>query len=280
MPNDESYTRRGPDPGGYGSVAGSDEGEIRRLRELTAGREQAESPRRRPSFLPLISLLLLVVLLALVWTTEAFVLPTATISDFMIEVEAAMGSLGSGGQSPVIVPESAQESVSSDSKGSKRRPRSASTARATPGAPGAEAPAIQPDPRFAPTPSPPKPFDVEVVDSERRLEPRYTDRTVNLNLQGGRQQRVRVDPEATEGMARRPPTVLSREGSLQGSVVLRAVIDRQGRIRELAVVRGPADLIAAAIEAARHRSFQPYLQNGQPVETETLITVDFNISTH
>jgi protein TonB len=82
----------------------------------------------------------------------------------------------------------------------------------------------------------------------------------------------------TGTLTSRPPTVLTREASVQGSVVLRAVIDRQGQIRELAVVKGPADLTAAAIEAARNRRFQPYLQNGQPVETETLITVDFNIS--
>ena len=87
-----------------------------------------------------------------------------------------------------------------------------------------------------------------------------------------------VSPGELERMATRPPTVLVREGSVQGSVVLRAVIDRQGYIRELAVVRGPADMTAAAIEAARHWRFKPYLQNGQPVETETLITVDFNIS--
>ncbi len=280
MPNDESYTHRGSDPGGYGSVPGSDEGEIRHLREITAGREQAETPGPRPSFLPVISLLLLLVLLGLVWTTKAFVLPTDTIRDLMAQMETAVGSFGGGDQASVIIPASAAEPAPSDSKDKKRRTRpAASTTRATPGVPSPEEAALEPDPELAATPAPPKPFNVEVVDSERRLEPRYTERTVNLSLQGGRQQRVPVDPGTMARMATRPPTVLSREGSLQGSVVLRAVIDRQGHIRELAVVRGPADMTAAAIEAARHWRFKPYLQNGQPVETETLITVDFNIST-
>ena len=183
----------------------------------------------------------------------------------------------------MTIPASAEEPAPAEPKNGKRGKRSAASAgtrtAAGTGSTDRESADGGAEPEsLAAAPAPPRPFNVEVVDSERRLEPRYTDRTVNLSVQEGRKQRLPVEPGDLERMATRPPTVLVREGSVQGSVVLRAVIDRQGNIRELAVVRGPADMTAAAIEAARHWRFKPYLQNGQPVETETLITVDFNIS--
>jgi len=216
-----------------------------------------------------------------VWTTKAFLLPTSTISDLMIQAESMVA--GFGAEPTVTVSGSSEEPAPGDSKKAKRGKRPAGnagtrTAQGT-GSAELEPAATEGEPEeLAAAPAPPRPFNVEVVDSERRLEPRYTDRTVNLSVQGGRTQRVQVDPGSLERLSTRPPTVLVREGSVQGSVVLRAVIDRQGYIRELAVVRGPADMTAAAIEAARHWRFKPYLQNGKPVETETLITVDFNIS--
>ncbi len=283
MPDEDKYRSGSLGLGGYGSAPQSDEGEIRRLREITAGREQAESPAPRASFAPILALVLLLFLLGIVWTTKAFLLPTSTISDLMMQAESMVSGLTPGDEGTVTIPASSAEPEPDDSKNAKRGKRPAGnagsrTAQGT-GNVQLEPAATEGEPEaLAAAPAPPRPFNVEVVDSERRLEPRYTDRTVNLSVQGGRTQRVQVNPGEMERMATRPPTVLVREGSVQGSVVLRAVIDRQGYIRELAVVRGPVDMTAAAIEAARHWRFKPYLQNGRPVETETLITVDFNIS--
>ncbi|MGH9555344.1 MAG: energy transducer TonB [Terriglobales bacterium] len=274
LPDEEKYSHGKLGLGGYGSAQQSDESEIKRLREITAGREQAEAPAPKGKLNAFILLALLLVALGLVWTGKAFLLPTETISDLMIEVDTAVAKFTEGNQSPVVIPAAAEVTEkSSDPKAGKRRPRvtggTPSTAR---GSAGSVPETAEPEPELAAAPQPPKPFNVEVVDADRRVQPRYTNRSVNLNVQGGQ---PRVD---AGNLASRPPTVLAREANVQGSVVLRAVVDRQGQIRELAVVRGPADLTAAAIEAARHWRFQPYLQNGQPVETETLITVDFNIS--
>ncbi|MCI0355279.1 MAG: energy transducer TonB [Acidobacteria bacterium] len=274
MADEEKYSHGKLDLGGYGSAPQADESEIKHLREITAGREQAEAPapkRNRKAFLVLG---LLVVVLGLVWTSNAFLLPTEIISDLFIEVDTAVAKFTHGNQSPVILPAAAEETQKpSDPKASKRRPRAAGGPSAARAGSGSAVEAVETEPEVMATPPPtPKPFNVEVVDADRRVQPRYTNRTVNLNVEGGLRQ------SDTGALATRPPSALAREGSVQGSVVLRAVIDRQGQIRELAVVRGPADLTAAAIEAARHRRFQPNLQNGQPVETETLITVDFNIS--
>ncbi|MGH9603915.1 MAG: energy transducer TonB [Terriglobales bacterium] len=274
MPDEEKYSHGKLGLGGYGSAPQADESEIKHLREITAGREQAEAPAPKGHRNAFILLALLLVALGLVWTGRAFVLPTEAISDLMIEVDTAVAKFTDGNQSRVIIPAAAEETEKSpDPKAGKRRPRTAGGPSSPAGAgAGPEAGIDEAAEEVTEPPPPPKPFNVEVVDAERRVQPRYTNRTVNLNVQGGQ------SGLESASLVTRPPTVLARKGSVQGSVVLRAVIDRQGQIRELAVVRGPADLTAAAIEAARHRRFQPYLQSGQPVETETLITVDFNIS--
>jgi TonB family protein len=71
--------------------------------------------------------------------------------------------------------------------------------------------------------------------------------------------------------------LLGQHMKVQGSVVLQAVIGADGVIENLRVVSGPAILATAAQQAVRQWHFKPYLQNGQPVETKTRITVNFSI---
>jgi protein TonB len=66
---------------------------------------------------------------------------------------------------------------------------------------------------------------------------------------------------------------------VQGSVVLDAVIGRDGAIQTLKIVSGPTILANAAMEAVRQWRFKPYYQEGAAVETEARITVNFTIST-
>lgn len=70
---------------------------------------------------------------------------------------------------------------------------------------------------------------------------------------------------------------LSRQMKVEGSVLLQAFIGADGKIQDLRVLSGPAILASAAREAARQWQFKPYLQNGQPVETQAKITVNFTI---
>jgi len=63
-------------------------------------------------------------------------------------------------------------------------------------------------------------------------------------------------------------------------VVLEALIDRTGNIQELHVLSGPIILATAAREAVRQWRFKPYFENGEPVETEARVTVNFTISTY
>ena len=62
---------------------------------------------------------------------------------------------------------------------------------------------------------------------------------------------------------------------LQGPVVLQAWIGRDGRIRDLKLVRGYLVLGRAAFDAVKQWRYQPYYRNGQAMETQTYITVNF-----
>jgi len=79
----------------------------------------------------------------------------------------------------------------------------------------------------------------------------------------------RVQPEY-------PP--IARQAHIQGSVVLRALISRDGRIENLQVVNGQPMLVPSAINAVSQWRYRPYVLNNEPVEVETQITVNFTLA--
>jgi TonB family protein len=70
----------------------------------------------------------------------------------------------------------------------------------------------------------------------------------------------------------------ARKDRVQGTVVLRAVIDKNGNVASLDVVSGDPVLAKAAIKAVKKWKYLSYLINGQPVEVETTIQVNFTLS--
>lgn len=94
-------------------------------------------------------------------------------------------------------------------------------------------------------------------------------------------QRVRVSQGVTKGMVvyriepAYPP--LAREARIQDVVVLTAIIDKDGNIQNLRLVSGHPMLAPAAIDAVKHWRYKPYVLNGQPVEVETTVTVNFRM---
>lgn len=64
---------------------------------------------------------------------------------------------------------------------------------------------------------------------------------------------------------------------LQGSVVLEALINRDGAIRDLKLVRGSFLLGQAAYKAVRQWRYQPLVVNGKAMEAQTYVTVDFRL---
>lgn len=67
---------------------------------------------------------------------------------------------------------------------------------------------------------------------------------------------------------------------IQGQVKLHAIIGRDGRIQSLSAVSGHPLLVRAALEAVEQWRYRPYVLNGEAVEVETLITVNFNKEIH
>lgn len=64
---------------------------------------------------------------------------------------------------------------------------------------------------------------------------------------------------------------------IQGTVQLAAVIGRDGSIANLRVVSGSPLLVRAAVDAVREWRYRPYILNGQSVEVETQISVNFTL---
>lgn len=72
-----------------------------------------------------------------------------------------------------------------------------------------------------------------------------------------------------------PP--IARAAHVEGTVVLRATISRNGAIENLRVVSGPQMLQQAALDAVKNWAYRPYLLNGEPVEVETAVNVIFTL---
>jgi protein TonB len=68
---------------------------------------------------------------------------------------------------------------------------------------------------------------------------------------------------------------LARMARIQGAVRLEALIATDGTIKGLKVISGHPLLVKAALEAVEQWRYQPTLLNGQPVEVETEIDVNF-----
>jgi len=95
-------------------------------------------------------------------------------------------------------------------------------------------------------------------------------------------QRVRVSAGVTSGLLVRkvnpvyPP--LARQARISGTVVLRAVISKDGSIENLSLVSGHPMLAPAAIDAVKQWKYKPYLLNGEPVEVDTEVQVNFTLA--
>ena len=65
---------------------------------------------------------------------------------------------------------------------------------------------------------------------------------------------------------------------IEGTVVLLAVIGKDGTVQDVRVQSGLPVLAQAAIEAVKQWRYRPYLLNGEPVEVDSQITINFNLS--
>jgi protein TonB len=73
-----------------------------------------------------------------------------------------------------------------------------------------------------------------------------------------------------------PP--LAKQARISGAVVLQAVIGKDGSIENLKAVSGHPMLIQSALDAVRQWKYKPYILNGEPVEVDTQVTVNFTLA--
>jgi len=95
-------------------------------------------------------------------------------------------------------------------------------------------------------------------------------------------QRIRVSSGVTSGLLIRkvepnyPP--IAKTARVQGTVILAAVIGKDGSIENLHVVSGHPLLTTAAMDAVKQWKYKPYILNGEPVEVDTQVEVHFTLA--
>jgi len=77
-----------------------------------------------------------------------------------------------------------------------------------------------------------------------------------------------------------PPVypALAKQAAVSGVVQLAAVIAKDGTIQELHSLGGPALLIQAAMDAVKQWVYKPTLLNGNPVQVETTVDINFTLN--
>jgi TonB family protein len=145
------------------------------------------------------------------------------------------------------------------------------------------------------------PLEIEVVSGNEAQAAQERNNSVGLDMSAGARQtaaqapsagdvvnnasqsseRVRLSTDTAQVLTHPVEPnypLLAKEMKVQGSVVLQALIGKDGKIQDLRTVSGPAILSSAAREAVQQWRFKPYYQSGQAVETVARITVNFTIS--
>ena len=96
-------------------------------------------------------------------------------------------------------------------------------------------------------------------------------------------QRVRISGGVIQGSKTHDVTPqyppMAKIARVQGAVVLAAIIGKDGTIQNLHVISTASPLLnQSAVEAVKQWRYRPYILNGEPVEVDTTITVNFTLS--
>lgn len=70
----------------------------------------------------------------------------------------------------------------------------------------------------------------------------------------------------------------ARQARIQGSVILQTVIDKQGKVRKVEVIKGlPLGLDASAVETVKTWTFKPASQEGEPIAVYYTLILNFSL---
>jgi len=73
-----------------------------------------------------------------------------------------------------------------------------------------------------------------------------------------------------------PYPIAAREARIQGAVVLNVSIQKDGKVGKVRVLSGHPLLAQAAVQAVKGWIYEPFRLNGEPVDAETQVTVNFS----
>jgi TonB family protein len=91
--------------------------------------------------------------------------------------------------------------------------------------------------------------------------------------------KIRSSALAGNAIYQKPPVypAEAKANHIEGAVVMKAIISKEGIVKNLEVVSGPEELRASALDAVKEWKYRPYVLNGEPIEVETTITVNYSV---
>jgi periplasmic protein TonB len=117
---------------------------------------------------------------------------------------------------------------------------------------------------------------------EKKLNDFMSDGPANSNVKLDVPKRIKSQFEEGQLLNRVEPVYprIAEISGIQGQVKLHAIIARDGRVQSLNVISGHPLLAHAALEAVEQWRYRPYVLNGEKVEVETFITINFRKEMH
>jgi protein TonB len=266
------------------------------------GRRAPQDPKQRKLMIGSLCLLL-VALGIVIWRNSDFWFPDAQEDTQEAESNQPVGSSPAAKVAPL--PPTAATAKPARAAKPKHHIASAVKAPAPQAPPAPETPAGPAVTTTTRTVLPPVEMEVVAGDTHRTIRPGSSSVRVSLqpgapaqpvtvagatgdtptaaNVTSNAAERVEISTNASEILTSpvRPNyPLLARQMKVQGSVILQALIGKDGIIQNLRVVSGPRILAAAAEDAVRQWKFKPHIVGGEAVETQAKITVNFTISTN
>jgi len=123
------------------------------------------------------------------------------------------------------------------------------------------------------------PGDATVPDGKTGLGQSASSVTVSAPGGSAAHQRIRVGSQEQAAKLLQEPRPaypdLAKKGRVQGTVRLKLVIGKDGKVATVSLISGHPFLVPAAMDAVKRWVYAPTLLNGMPVEVETEVDVDF-----
>jgi len=102
-------------------------------------------------------------------------------------------------------------------------------------------------------------------------------RVANAQESSARRLRARVGADVPRAISQEPPAYPQNaiDQRVEGKVVLHVIIGGDGKVKEAAVMSGPAILAASSMEAVKTWTYDPMRLNTAPIELDTTVTLYF-----